>query len=716
MWRSSVTAVTAISPPAYSPIDRVISRWRAGGALLLGLVLLAADNPVSHGVEEIMLTLGDIEGAGWSLRGAEARLAWLDDHTAVLRLKAAKALLPEPLGSISELSGECPRLTITPQRITCHEGSLRLGPGYLGAQDLRVDFDYRIDSGRLELAVDRLRVDGGRVAANMELEREGWKLTVQGSALQLTAVSARLVEAGVLPAPLSGPGELEVTARLQGEGAQLQTGRLSARLQSTEFSDAQGRLSGVNLGLSLDAVVKPVADRWQITGSLDGNQGQLYIEPVFIDLDPRPVHASAGFEWQPSTGDLRVRSFDYDHPGTVRLHATGLLSLERAARLEDLSLDITQGRFPGLFDTYLQPWLNDTALADLQLEGSVMAAIRWKQGRLAGIRLDLDDVSFDDREGRYGLGGLQGRVDWAAEDAKRHSDLRWRDGHLYRVPLGTGQIAAESAESTLRLREPARISVLDGELQIDDFELAFPAESPWGWRIDGILTPVSLPRLCQSLGWPEFAGKLSGVIPDVRYADGSLEVGGMLLVRAFDGDITLANLQLQHPLSTVPRLRVDARVENIDLEALTGAFSFGRIEGRLDGRVDGLDMEAWRPVAFDAAFATPAGDTSRHRISQKAVDNISSIGGGGVGGVLSRSMLRFFDDFPYDKLGISCRLENGTCEMGGVAPAANGYYIVKGRFLPPRLDVIGFADRVNWRSLVAQLVAVTRRQSDAVTQ
>jgi len=31
---------------------------------LLGLVLLVADNPVSHGVEEIMLTLGDIEGAG----------------------------------------------------------------------------------------------------------------------------------------------------------------------------------------------------------------------------------------------------------------------------------------------------------------------------------------------------------------------------------------------------------------------------------------------------------------------------------------------------------------------------------------------------------------------------------------------------------------------------------------------------------------------------
>lgn len=711
-----MTAATAIFPPAYSLIEQVISYRRAANTLLLGLVLLVVVNPLGHGVEEIMLTLGDIEGGGWSLEGVETHLAWRGDHTAALRLTAAKARLPEPLGSVTELRGECPQLAITAQRITCRAGELWLGPGYLGVQHLRIEFDYRLDAGRLKLAVDKFGVDGGRIESILELDRAGWKLTLQGNALQLAAVSARLVAAGVLRAPLSGPGTLGFNARLQGEGVRLQTVGLSARLQSTEFSDAQGNLSGVNLGLSLDADVKRVADRWQITGNISGSQGQLYVDPVFIDLDPRPVHATAEIDWQPSTGHLVIRSFDYVHPGTVGLHAAGLIVLERPFRLEDLSLDIAEGRLPGLYDTYLQPWLIDTPLADLQMAGAVTAAIRWRQGRPVGILLNLDDVSFDDREGRYGVGGLQGRVDWAAEDAVRPSDLRWRDGHLYRVPLGTGQIAAESAASMLRLREPARLSVLDGELQIDAFELAFPADAPWGWRIDGILTPVSLPRLCQALGWPEFAGRLSGVIPNMHYADGSVEVGGMLLVRAFDGDITLDNLQLLQPLSVIPQLRADVRVDNIDLEALTGAFSFGKIEGRLDGRVDGLYMEAWRPVAFDASFATPAGDTSRHRISQKAVDNISSIGGGGVGGVLSRSMLRFFDDFPYDKLGIRCRLENGTCEMGGVEPAANGYYIVKGRFLPPRLDVIGYADRVNWRSLVAQLVAVTRRQSGAVAQ
>jgi hypothetical protein len=692
----------------------VVSRRPA--TLVLGLILLAGDQPVSHGIEEIGFTLGGIQGTGWSLEGVEAGLAWRDESHAALRLKAAKVVLPEPMGSITGLYVECPQGSITAEAITCHDGTLRFGSKYLGVQQLDLDFDYRHDSGRLALAVGRLRMDGGTVAAKFELKQSGWTLTVQGSALQLAVLSARLVAAGALPAPLSGAGTLGFVASLRGAGTQLHAGRLSARLRSQDISDAAGHLAGENLGLSLNARVERVADRWRVNGSLDASRGRLYVDPVFIDLDPRPVHATAIFDWRPSSARLDVLAFDFNQHDTVRLHAAGLVTVNGPAPLQRLSVDLSEGRFPALYETYLQPWLNGTPLADLQTAGTAAAHIEWQQGKLAGLRLDLDDVSFDDRDGRYGLGGLQGQVNWTATGASRPSDLGWQDGHLYRVPLGTGELALESAGSSVRLREPAHIGVVDGELQIDTLELDYSADAAWRWHADGFLTPVSLPRLCRSLGWPEFAGKLSGMIPGLRYANGNLEVGGTLLVRVFDGSITLDNLKLEQLFSVVPRLRVDVRVNAIDLQSLTRAFSFGRIEGRLNGRVDGLYMEAWRPVAFDARFATPEGDTSRHRISQKAVDNISSIGGGGVSGALSRSVLRFFEDFPYAKLGISCRLKNGICEMGGVAPAAKGYYIVKGRLLPPRLDVIGYADRVNWRTLVSQLVSVIGRQGDARVQ
>ena len=81
---------------------------------------------------------------------------------------------------------------------------------------------------------------------------------------------------------------------------------------------------------------------------------------------------------------------------------------------------------------------------------------------------------------------------------------------------------------------------------------------------------------------------------------------------------------------------------------------------------------------------------------------------------LSSGFLRFFDDFNYERLGISCRLENDVCAMDGIAPAPNGgYYLVKGKGLP-RIDVIGSSHRVDWPRLLERLVAATKGQGPVV--
>ena len=117
-----------------------------------------------------------------------------------------------------------------------------------------------------------------------------------------------------------------------------------------------------------------------------------------------------------------------------------------------------------------------------------------------------------------------------------------------------------------------------------------------------------------------------------------------------------------------------------------------------------LQLFAWSPVSFDARLATPKGDKSRHRISAKAVSSLSNVGGGGGGVVqaLQSGVLRFFDDYSYDKLGITCRLRNDICEMSGVEPAGIGYYIVKGAGVP-RIDIVGNAGRVRWSQLLASI-------------
>jgi hypothetical protein len=121
-----------------------------------------------------------------------------------------------------------------------------------------------------------------------------------------------------------------------------------------------------------------------------------------------------------------------------------------------------------------------------------------------------------------------------------------------------------------------------------------------------------------------------------------------------------------------------------------------------------------QPQAFAARVETSPGDF-RKRISQRAVQNISSLGGAGAGAAIQRSFLRFFETFGYDRIGLSCRLVGGVCEMGGLEEGGHGYLMVKGGGLPA-LNVMGYNRRVSWDVLVSRLKAIAAGNSRPVIE
>ena len=687
---------------------------RVATALLLASGLLLMAILPGYAVDVVRLQLGTLDGAGWSAETVTVQLNWLDDGHAGLLLTTERAELPEGLGELSGVTLSCPRARLTATAASCAQGLLKAHSSVLGPQAIKTRFSYQFDSGRIEAGLSGVRVLDGTLEITASLSESLWQINASAEALSLPDATRQLAAAGIALPVVDGNGQLDITASMSGVAAQLSEANIDAQLRAEEISDAEGSVAGEHLDISLQAVVKRGNDGLQVALELEGRQGALYIEPMFIEMPSQPVTLSARFNWQSAKQQLLLQSFTYRHPGSVQLQGDGHFNLAADAPLQTLQIEIPQADFPSLYDTYLRPWLYDSMLADLDTAGQISGTLRWDEGKLSHVALDPLKLSVDDREGRFALHAVDGRIRWNDTTMPVRSELAWASGSLFQVALGASRVAFDASRDSLQLPQAVEIPVLDGVLAIDDFQLEFGEDKPLRWQVNGLLEPVSLSQLSLALGWPELAGKLSGVIPNVRYDDGTLKVGGILLIRVFEGQVTLRNLLLEQPFGLVPRLRVDARADNIDLETLTRTFSFGRIEGRLNGRIDGLDMESWRPVAFDAEFATPEDDSSRHRISQKAVDNISSIGGGGVGGAVSRSFLRFFEDFPYDRLGIRCRLANGICDMGGVAPAANGYYLVKGRLIPPRLDVIGYADRVDWDTLIAQIMAVTVQQEVVV--
>jgi hypothetical protein len=94
------------------------------------------------------------------------------------------------------------------------------------------------------------------------------------------------------------------------------------------------------------------------------------------------------------------------------------------------------------------------------------------------------------------------------------------------------------------------------------------------------------------------------------------------------------------------------------------------------------------------------------KVSQRAVENITALGGEGTAAALQRTFLRFFKEFNYEKIGLSCELRQDVCKMGGVESTSNGFIIVKGKGIPS-VNVNGYTEYVSWADLLARMKRIT---------
>lgn len=93
----------------------------------------------------------------------------------------------------------------------------------------------------------------------------------------------------------------------------------------------------------------------------------------------------------------------------------------------------------------------------------------------------------------------------------------------------------------------------------------------------------------------------------------------------------------------------------------------------------------------------------------RAINSIANIGGTagtGVAAALQGGLLRFFDSYRYRKLGLRCTLKDNICLMSGANDltqrSGERYTLLEGAGIP-RLDIIGYAGRVNWSQLIEQV-------------
>jgi len=674
--------------------------------LLIGALILIG----FHG--RLRLPLGSLEGDSWKVRGLALELVWRGPDPSGFRVIAAQVELP-PANIVRDVRFRCSDLRISTDLVECRDGDVQVQDPRLDQASFKIDFSYRRRAEALEYVLREIAVAGGGLRVTGLADARRWQIRLDGNKIEITRVPLLLHDFVTLPA-LNGYGELTFAMTLSGLDDGFDKAAIKATIRTRSLSTADGAIATENLNAVIEAQAKALDADFSLQGSLSLQQGQLYIDPIYLEVQGKPLHARATATWRSETGALHIDRLEVDHPGVMQARAAARIQFPLGEEVfESIDLKVIDGRLPGFYLTYIQPFLFGTGLDTLDTAGTVVIDFNSMQRGPTSIRLKLEDVHLDDQQGRYGLYGINGETRWRNTGPPVPSRIRWGSGHVYKLDLGATQLYAESSGADFRLTRQAEIPVLDGRLVVERLGVERAGRPDAQWQFKGVLDAVPLETLSRQLDWPIMSGRLAGVIPTVRYADGILEMGGELRIQAFDGKIAVRHLRLERPFGPAPSLSADIDLDNLDLDALTRTFSFGNIQGRLSGKIHKLRLENWEPASFDAEFATPPGDRSRHRISQKAVENLTSLTGGGLGTALSRSALRVFNEFSYSRIGLRCRLKDNVCEMGGVGPAQNGYYIVKGGGLP-RIDVIAYNRRVDWPVLVERLKNVSRAQEAVI--
>lgn len=660
---------------------------------LITCVLLAAGMGGTAQARVLHVRIARVTTPVASLEGVRVQLDWpAHAKQGALRLQAARVDALDLGYRFRDLDWRCP-LRRDAQGMWHCVGELRSGR----AAPLRLALDLGSASIDARLSRGSSALAWHRDAAAPDLSR-----------VDLTRVP--LAWAQALLSHTWADGRItggEVDGRLRVDAAADQplriTGPLTLRGGAIDTPD--GTIAAEDVGARFDLDMS-LADTSHLVldGQLRG--GELLFGSAYVSLQQRAVAMRMEAAQQGDEG-WRLPHIDWHDEGI--LHAQGSVVLTPEAGLGALDLRLRSEDLQPLRDAYLSGWLGMFGLSQLQLGGAADAHLHLVDGEVRDLDLVLQEVAIDDPNERFAFDRLEGDLRFSS-GAPVQSALGWQGGKLYGLAFGAARLPFISSEGDLRFREPVDVPMLGGRLRFDHMQLRPPAD---GRGLDvrfGLgLQRLDVAQLATALQWPAFTGELSGAIPQAHYAAERLDFDGGLRVQIFDGEASVSALSMERPFGVAPTLSADIALDDLDLEAMTGVFGFGAITGRLDGRVTGLRMVDWQPVAFDAELHSDRKAARRHRarqrISQRAVQDLSSVGDASLVSSLQGRLIGLFDDFGYARIGIACRLADDVCLMDGVGSAGKGFIIVEGSGLP-RLSVIGFNRRVDWPTLLERLGAI----------
>ncbi len=669
---------------------------------LIFFLILFSINP-AKALESIIFDIEQIKTKDWQLKNISLALFDIQNPSQQLTLLIKQIVLPKPFTDIKLFDIQCSQFTWQDNKIDCKKGKAKIKSKILYPNPFV--FSFSLTEQKSSFSIKNLKLAQGSLSLTAKEQGQYWSIKIKTKNLKLKQLHDYLSKENKLLDDISS-GQVNAAITATGNHLGLNSLLIKALFKQLTLQANNGKAVTESVDLEWDLQAKLKKGEWQWQSSNQINNGELYLEPVYLKIKDKGLTLTTKGILD-KQGDFLLQQAKFIHQNVIELSARGLIDFKTDFSINKAHIFTKIKDLDSFSTLYFSPFIEQTAYEGFKLQGNLEAEIDIAESAVTQVSVDIKSLSVIDDKKRLTINKANGVINWSNSPVFNvESEIRWDRLKIRAIPVEQSQFKFLFKQKQITLLEQTSIPLLDGSLDIKQFNWQNTTGDEPKVYFEGGINQLSLEKLSAALDWTPLSGNISGYIPGVNYENKTLTVNGELQVKLFDGVVKINKLSSSGLFTDFSKFSMEMEIDNLDLLEITQKFKMGSMEGRISGYINNLYLENWQPITFYAWLGTPEDDESRHRISQKAVENIASIGGGGAADIISKGFLRFFDTFNYDRLGFGCYLHQGVCQLMGVEAAEQGYYLIKGGGLP-RIDVMGYNTQVDWHVLMERLSRIS---------
>jgi len=636
---------------------------------------------------------GNADGNGVIQFNPEASITNSELKFEKVSVSALKPLLPQPFGNFSdddsidaELSLQGPWHSIDMKGVA--RGSrMKFSSETIALQELAFTVPFEFVNSSLRLTNIQAQAQSMAMDRKDRLQARAEGLTFNGG------LSTNANE------PVNISGKLKVTG-----------GR---------FATPDNDKVGENLAFGGDfrAIIGRADKRASFAGKMSIDSGEVLWGKFYADLKSQKPSVEFDGDYLHGRDEIHLREshLNFSSVGSVAFSgAIEGVSQTPVFRLVAHSEDI---QVPGAFEYFIKETFNrGFPILDKIIVGGRLGFSLRALGTIETLRaegnLQLDAGAIRAKSDDWQFGPLDValpfriQLNGPAESSSTNPQtgtLALESARFGRESLAPFKAIVSFWDNSLRFHQPIRMTVAGGTVEISNLVWQDLLNRPSDVSFSMEMKNLQLLRLTEAMGWYRFGGSLSGSIPRVESVENSLKSQGEIQLNVFGGNVRIGKMEIENPFSSLPSVKLDARVTNVNLEQASETFAFGRISGSLDGTLDNLIITARQPSQFQADFHSVEKSGVGQRISVESLNKIAVLGSGNDAGAVYGGIAGLFDNFRYSKLGFKATLKNDKLILRGVESRDGQEYLVVGSFLPPTVNVISHTQEISFGELLRRL-------------